>query len=200
GERGRLLLARALAAPSNLLVLDEPTNDLDLETLDLLEEMLGDYGGTVLVVSHDRDFLDRVCTSVIMSEGEGRWQEYAGGYSDMVAQRGAGVALEAVARPAAPKPPEPKPAEPPRAAPATAAARKLSFKEQHALSTLPATMERLAQEIAVLRKWLEDPGLYGRDPKGFATKTAALAEREAALAAAEEEWLRLEMLREALEG
>jgi ATP-binding cassette subfamily F protein uup len=92
GERGRLLLAKALAAPSNLLVLDEPTNDLDLETLDLLEEMLADYAGTVLVVSHDRDFLDRVCTSVIMSEGEGRWQEYAGGYSDMLAQRGEGVA------------------------------------------------------------------------------------------------------------
>jgi ATP-binding cassette subfamily F protein uup len=195
GERGRLLLARALAAPSNLLVLDEPTNDLDLETLDLLEEMLGEYGGTVLVVSHDRDFLDRVCTSVIMSEGAGRWQEYAGGYSDMVAQRGEGVAPEVAAKPAAPRP-----AEAPRTATPPAPARKLGFKEQHALNTLPATMERLAQEIGVLRKWLEDPGLYSRDPKGFATKTAALAEREAALAAAEEEWLRLEMLREELEG
>jgi ATP-binding cassette subfamily F protein uup len=195
GERGRLLLARALAAPSNLLVLDEPTNDLDLETLDLLEEMLGEYGGTVLVVSHDRDFLDRVCTSVIMNEGAGRWQEYAGGYSDMVTQRGEGVVLEA-----APKAAAPKPAEAPRTAAPAAPARKLSFKEQHALNTLPATMERLTQEIGVLRKWLEDPGLYSRDPKGFATKSAALAEREAALAAAEEEWLRLEMLREELEG
>ncbi len=88
GERGRLMLARALALPSNLLVLDEPTNDLDLETLDLLQDMLADYPGTVVVVSHDRDFLDRVSTSVINAEGQGRWIEYAGGYSDMVAQRG----------------------------------------------------------------------------------------------------------------
>ena len=98
GERGRLMLARALAKPSNLLVLDEPTNDLDLETLDLLEEMLADYPGTVLLVSHDRDFLDRVCTRVIVAEGDGRWQEYAGGYSDMVAQRGAGVEARVVER------------------------------------------------------------------------------------------------------
>jgi ATP-binding cassette subfamily F protein uup len=193
GERGRLLLARALAAPSNLLVLDEPTNDLDLETLDLLEEMLGDYGGTVLVVSHDRDFLDRVCTSVIMSEGEGRWQEYAGGYTDMLAQRGAGVAAREVTRAPRAAPAAPKPS-------AAAPAKKLSFKEQHALNTLPATMEKLGAEITVLRNWLADPDLYSRDPKGFAARTAALAEREAALAAAEEEWLRLEMLREELEG
>ncbi len=94
GERGRLMLARALAMPSNFLVLDEPTNDLDLETLDLLEEMLADYAGTVILVSHDRDFLDRVVTSVIVPEGDGRWTEYAGGYSDMVAQRGAGVSRD----------------------------------------------------------------------------------------------------------
>ena len=91
GERGRLLLARALAQPSNLMVLDEPTNDLDLETLDLLQEMLAAYPGTLILVSHDRDFLDRTVTSVIAFEGEGKWIEYAGGYSDMVAQRGAGV-------------------------------------------------------------------------------------------------------------
>ncbi len=97
GERGRLLLARALAQPSNLLVLDEPTNDLDLETLDLLEEMLADYPGTLIVVSHDRDFLDRVATSVLMSEGNGRWLEYAGGYSDMVTQRGEGVQARSAA-------------------------------------------------------------------------------------------------------
>ena len=90
GERGRLILARELAKPSNLLVLDEPTNDLDLETLDMLQEMLADYPGTILLVSHDRDFLDRVATSVLMAEGDGKWTEYAGGYSDMVAQRGAG--------------------------------------------------------------------------------------------------------------
>ena len=89
GERGRLMLARALAKPSNVLVLDEPTNDLDLETLDVLEEMLGDYAGTVILISHDRDFLDRVVNAVIVPEGDGRWVEYAGGYSDMLAQRGA---------------------------------------------------------------------------------------------------------------
>ena len=92
GERGRLMLARALAKPSNLLVLDEPTNDLDLETLDVLEEMIGDYAGTVILISHDRDFLDRTVNAVILSEGEGRWTEYAGGYTDMLAQRGQAVA------------------------------------------------------------------------------------------------------------
>ena len=92
GERGRLMLARALARPSNLMVLDEPTNDLDIETLDLLQELLSDYAGTILIVSHDRDFLDRVATSVIAAEGDGRWVEYSGGYSDMVAQRGYGLA------------------------------------------------------------------------------------------------------------
>jgi ATP-binding cassette subfamily F protein uup len=194
GERGRLLLARALAAPSNLLVLDEPTNDLDLETLDLLEEMLADYAGTVLLVSHDRDFLDRVCTGIIMAEGEGRWQDYAGGYSDMLAQRGEGVAARSAAK-------APRESAAPRAASAAPApARKMSFKDQHALTTLPATMEKLQKEIGVLRSWLADPGLYARDPRGFTQRTEALAEREAALAAAEEEWLRLEMLRESLEA
>ncbi len=101
GERGRLMLARALASPANLLVLDEPTNDLDLETLDLLQEMLTDFPGTVILVSHDRDFLDRVCTSVLVSEGAGRWIEYAGGYSDMVMQRGAGVSARTVEKPKA---------------------------------------------------------------------------------------------------
>src|SRR5213075_491616 len=94
GERGRLMLARALAKPSNVLVLDEPTNDLDLETLDVLEEMLGDYAGTVILISHDRDFLDRVVNAVIVPEGRGRWVEYAGGYTDMLAQRGADLTRE----------------------------------------------------------------------------------------------------------
>ena len=97
GERGRLMLARALAQPSNLMVLDEPTNDLDLETLELLQELLGDYPGTILIVSHDRDFLDRIATSVIVGEGGGRWREYAGGYSDLVAQRGYGLSGAPVA-------------------------------------------------------------------------------------------------------
>jgi ATP-binding cassette subfamily F protein uup len=194
GERGRLMLARALARPSNLLVLDEPTNDLDLETLDLLEELLAEYPGTVLVVSHDRDFLDRVCTSVIVSEGEGSWQEYAGGYSDMLAQRGRGVEAKAAAvveRPA-------KVAT--AAAPAPAAKRKLSFKQQHALQSLPGRMEALQAEIAQLRTALAAPGLYARDRARFERFSAALTEKEAALVAAEEEWLELEMLREEIEA
>ncbi len=195
GERGRLMLARAFARPSNLLVLDEPTNDLDLETLDLLEELLADYGGTVLVVSHDRDFLDRVCTSVIVAEGEGCWQEYAGGYADMLAQRGRGVE----AKPAAPAPrPAPRPASP--AAPALAPRRRLSFKQQHALETLPARMEALQSEIATIRTALAAPDLYTRDRARFDRFTTALAAKEAELAAAEEEWLELELLREEIEA
>ncbi|MDB5415200.1 MAG: elongation factor 3 [Rubritepida sp.] len=191
GERGRLLLACALAAPSNLLVLDEPTNDLDLETLDLLEDMLADYAGTVLLVSHDRDFLDRVCTGIIMSEGNGRWQDYAGGYSDMLAQRGEGVAARSAA-------PSPRDRQGPRGVPIVGGGggKRLTFKDQHALNTLPATMEKLQKEIDVLQNWLADPGLYTRDPKGYEQRTAALAERHAALEAAGEEWLRLELLKE----
>ncbi|MBY0337444.1 MAG: ABC-F family ATP-binding cassette domain-containing protein [Acetobacteraceae bacterium] len=197
GERGRLLLAMALARPSNLLVLDEPTNDLDLETLDLLQEMLADYEGTVLVVSHDRDFLDRVATNVIAFEGDGRWEDYAGGYSDMVAQRGHGVRARAeAAAPAARAEAAPKPA----AAPAPAAKRRLSPKEQHALRTLPARIERLTAGIAKLRAALEDPGFYARDPAGFARAGTTLGAAEAELAAAEDEWLELELLRAEIEG
>src|SRR5207248_9928147 len=125
GERGRLTLARALAKPSNLLVLDEPTNDLDLETLDLLEEMIDDYPGTVLLVSHDRDFLDRTVSAVVVAEGGGRWNVYAGGYSDMVAQRGQGVVAK-VAK-TEPKAPRERP-EPSLAAPKA----RLTFKDKHA--------------------------------------------------------------------
>jgi ATP-binding cassette subfamily F protein uup len=195
GERGRLALARALALPSNFLVLDEPTNDLDLETLDLLQEMLGDYPGTVLVVSHDRDFLDRVATSVIVAEGDGRWTEYAGGYADMVAQRGAGVAArapEARTGPAPAKAPAPPVAPPVR--------QKLSFKDKHALETLPGVISALEQEIAALHETLADPRLYASDPKAFAEKSRRLEASTAARAAAEEQWLELEIRREALEG
>ena len=198
GERGRLLLARALARPSNLLVLDEPTNDLDLETLDLLQELLADYAGTVLVVSHDRDFLDRVATSVIVAEGDGRWQEYAGGYSDMVAQRGRGV--EALAGPSvAPR----RRAEAARRAQpgGRAAAKRLSPQaDQHALQTLPARMEPLGKRDRAAAPGAGRPGLYARDRRRLRRVTAALAEKEAARAAAEEEWLGLEMLREELEA
>lgn len=194
GERGRLVLARALAAPSNLLVLDEPTNDLDLETLDLLQEMLADYPGTVIVVSHDRDFLDRVATSVLMAEGGGRFIEYAGGYTDMVAQRGGGVTAKA-REPAAKTA---KASIAPRA-PATER-RKLSFKEKHALETLPAQITALEREIHVLQERVSGEGFYSRDPKGFTAATAKLGELHATLAASEERWLELEMLRESLEG
>ncbi|MGF1641223.1 MAG: ABC-F family ATP-binding cassette domain-containing protein [Rhodospirillales bacterium] len=195
GERGRLMLARALARPSNLLVLDEPTNDLDLETLDLLQEMLADYPGTVLLVSHDRDFLDRVVTSVIAAEGGGRWIEYAGGYSDMLAQRRAGPAAKAPPRTPRPKA-ERRTGEPP----AAAAGRKLSFKEQHAHRTLPAKIAALEAEIARLQAVLADPGLYARDPAAFAAAASTLDAAAAELAAAEDAWLVLELRREALEG
>ncbi|MBO1076797.1 ATP-binding cassette domain-containing protein [Roseomonas marmotae] len=195
GERGRLLLARAFATPSNLLVLDEPTNDLDLETLDLLQEQIAEYSGTVIVVSHDRDFLDRVATNVIAWEGEGRWQDYAGGYSDMVAQRGHGVrAREDAARKQAPAPAA-------KSAPAAAPSRKkLSFKDQHELDTLPARMRKLEAEAAKLKEILADPGLYARDRARFDKATELLARTETALAEAEERWLELEMLREEAES
>jgi ATP-binding cassette subfamily F protein uup len=192
GERGRLLLAAALAKPSNLLILDEPTNDLDLETLDLLQEMLGDYPGTILLVSHDRDFLDRVVTSTLAFEGSGRWVEYAGGYSDMLAQRG-----EA----AVPEPARQKPAGRPAALPQTtatsSAGAKLSFKDQHELKTLTAAIEKLQAEIKKYEARLAEPGLYNKDIKAFRAATNALAEAHEKLAAAEERWLALELLREA---
>ncbi len=194
GERGRLMLARALAQPSNLLVLDEPTNDLDLETLDLLQELLCDYAGTILLVSHDRDFLDRVVTSVLMSEGQGRWIEYAGGYSDMVAQRGAGVSAPARAG-------EKRKAEKPSSVAEKASAKaRLSFKEKHALETLPARMEALRRDMGKLRALLDDPELYARDPAKFSKATEAYSKVESELGAAEEEWLELEIRREEIES
>jgi ABC transport system ATP-binding/permease protein len=197
GERGRLMLARALAKPSNLLVLDEPTNDLDLETLDVLEEMLATYAGTVILISHDRDFLDRVVNVVLAPEGDGRWTEYAGGYSDMRAQRGADLAARKAVRPRTP------PAE--KAAPAPGAAqpparRKLSFREKHALESLPKAIDALQARIKALHARLDDPALYARDPKAFAASTEELAEAQAQLVAAEEKWLELELLREEIAG
>ncbi len=194
GERGRLMLARALAQPANLLVLDEPTNDLDLETLDLLQEMLAEYPGTVLVVSHDRDFLDRVATSTIASEGDGRWVEYAGGYSDMVAQRGYGVRAGAVAAPERAKSAAPARAE------AAKKPKRLSFKDKHALEALPGRIAGLQADIARVQRVLADAGLYARDPQKFQKATLELAEAEQALTAAEEQWLMLEMLREELDA
>jgi ABC transport system ATP-binding/permease protein len=195
GERGRLMLARALAQPSNLLVLDEPTNDLDLETLDLLQELLADYPGTLLLVSHDRDFLDRVASSVVVAEGDGVWQEYAGGYTDMVAQRGAGVSGRVAAkREASSK------ASAEKTAARTPTREKMSFKEKHALEMLPKTIAALEAQKAKLRLTLDDPSFYARDPSGFAKQSEAYAKIEADIAVAEDEWLALEMRREAVEG
>src|SRR3981189_1130601 len=130
------MLARALAKASNLLVLDEPTNDLDLETLDVLEEMLGDYDGTVILISHDRDFLDRVVTSVIAPEGDGSWIEYAGGYTDMLAQRGADLKREVVKAASGVE----RETASSGSAPSTVAKRRLNFNEKHALEALPKTI------------------------------------------------------------
>jgi ATP-binding cassette subfamily F protein uup len=196
GERGRLMLARALAKPSNLLVLDEPTNDLDLETLDVLEEMLGDYEGTVILISHDRDFLDRVVTSVIAPEGDGRWIEYAGGYTDMLKQRGTDLKREAVKAGAAAA--EDK-KESKTAAPSGSSKRKLNFNEKHALETLPKTIAKLQAEIAKQQRHLDDPNLYKKDRKKFDLCSAALSTAQKELEAAEDKWLELEVLREEIE-
>ena len=194
GERGRLMLAQALAKPSNLLVLDEPTNDLDMETLDVLEDMLGDYPGTVLLISHDRDFLDRLVSGVIAPEGNGRWTEYAGGYSDMLAQRGADLTNER-RKPEAQKPA--KAAAPPSP---PAAKRRMSFKDKHALETLPKTIAGLLAKADDLQAKLADAQFYRRDRAGFEKVTTDLGETQRKLAAAEEQWLQLEILREELAG
>jgi ATP-binding cassette subfamily F protein uup len=195
GERGRLMLARALAKPSNLLVLDEPTNDLDLETLDVLEEMLGDYEGTVILISHDRDFLDRVVTSVIAPDGNGRWIEYAGGYSDMLSQRGSDLSRETVKAPAT----EEKEAKAAPASPAPATKRRLNFNEKHALETLPKAIAKLQAEIAKQQRFLDDPDLYNKNRKKFDTASDALTKAQKELAEAEDKWLELEVLREEIE-
>jgi ATP-binding cassette subfamily F protein uup len=195
GERGRLTLARALAKSSNLLVLDEPTNDLDLETLDVLEEMLGDYSGTVLLISHDRDFLDRVVNAVVVPEGNGRWTEYAGGYSDMLAQRGSDLVRAAPAPDTVKKNAETKPQRARKPA-----KRRLSPNEQHALKTLPAQIAALEASVQMLQAKLDDPALYQQDRTAFADASRALADQQAQLAAAEERWLELELLRTEIKG
>ncbi len=188
GERNRLLLARGLARPSNLLILDEPTNDLDMDTLDLLQEVLGDYDGTVLLVSHDRDFLDRLVTSTIALEGDGRAVEYAGGYSDFVRQRGEREAPDTPTAPAkaAAKPRRPK------------AVTKLSYRHQRALDELPGRIAALEEEIVSLESILADPELYGRDADAFRRAAARLEQARQERAACEDQWLEIELLRESL--
>jgi len=197
GERARLLLARVLARPANLLVLDEPTNDLDMETLELLQELVAGFAGTVILVSHDRDFLDRTVTSVIAPDGGGRWVEYAGGYSDMLAQRGGTKLEDRKARNG--QSAEPR-AEKPRAEVPKETAKKLSFKQKFALENLPKKIEAVTASIARLENNIADPAFYERDAVGFQKTIAALDKERATLAALEEEWLELEMLREELEG
>lgn len=193
GERARLLLARILAQEANLLVLDEPTNDLDVETLDLLQDMIGEFDGTVLLVSHDRDFIDRVATATLVMEGGGKVTAYAGGWSDMVAQRGE-VPFATAPTPA---PVAAKPASGAAAPPPTAKrAARLSFTQSRRLDALPAEIARLEAEIGKIEGLLSDPDLYAREPVKFAKATEMLSQRQAALAAAEEEWLTLAELAE----
>ena len=173
-------------------MLDEPTNDLDLETLDLLQEMIADYPGTVLLVSHDRDFLDRTVTSVLMAEGDGRFVEYAGGYSDMVAQRGHGDRCEGGG--------ESRQGRLGAARETTDAKRRMTFKDKHALEELPKKIAKAEAEIAALQKELFDPALYARDPKRFASLSEKLSRVQADLAESEDRWLTLEMLRAEIEG
>ena len=183
GEKASLLLAKLMARESNLLVLDEPTNDLDIETLDLLQELLDDYDGTVLLVSHDRDFLDRVATTTVAMEGNGKATVYAGGWSDYQAQKQADT-------------PAPAQSKDKMKIEAKAPQKKeksgLSFTEKHRLEALPSVIERLEGEIAKLETYLAAPDLYAKEPLKFQKATEALVERQSALSAAEEEWLILE--------
>jgi ATP-binding cassette subfamily F protein uup len=178
--------------PANVLVLDEPTNDLDMETLDLLEDILADYDGTLILVSHDRDFIDRLATSTIALDGHGRVVETPGGWGDFLSQNPGFFAAVGPAPAAAPKkaPPPPRPAAEPA---------KLSFKDQHRLKALDDLMPKLAKTIDAAEAALADPGLYARDPAGFERQSAALAKARDDLAAAEDEWLALEERREALQ-
>jgi len=156
--------------------------------------MLGDYEGTVILISHDRDFLDRVVTSVIVPEGNGRWIEYAGGYTDMLAQRGEDLAREAPDIATVEEKKETR-----AAAPSAAPKRRLNFNEKHALETLPKAIAKLQAEIAKQQKLLDDPDLYTKDRKKFDAASAAISKAHEELAAAEDRWLELEVLREEIE-
>ena len=196
GERGRLALAAALAKPSNLLVLDEPTNDLDLETLDLLEDMLASYEGTLLLVSHDRSFIDRIVTCVIATDPDyrGKWRRYVGGYDDMVTQRGCAPGLEAVLTPKAKKPATGETKKTPR----ETAKSKLSYKDKYALETLPGEISALEAQIKQHKEMLADPGLFDRDPKRFNEAAKSLEQAEQKLSNCEELWLQLAIKQETL--
>ncbi len=195
GERARLMLARVLSRPANLLILDEPTNDLDMETLDLLQELVAGFSGTVILVSHDRDFLDRTVTTVLAPERNGRWLQYAGGYSDMIAQRkGIEVAKnkteKTVSSSVSPEPQREKRTE----------KQKLSYKQKFALEKLPLEIDELHKLIGALEKEFSDPQLYMKDEKRFHELSQLLDKKRTELSKKEEEWLELEMLREEIEN
>jgi len=201
GEQARLFLARGLRQSSNLLVMDEPTNDLDLETLDLLQEMIAAYDGTVILVSHDRDFLDRTVTAVFNAEGGGHWVEYAGGYSDMKAQQ------KALARPATNDEKTGKKRDTQtdkntakQDANAAQKPAKLSYKHRYRLERLPQEMADLEAAIAKAEAVLADSALFTKDPQKFEANAAQLEASKADLAEAEDECLQLELLREAVEN
>jgi ATP-binding cassette subfamily F protein uup len=199
GERARLMLARMLAKPSNLLILDEPTNDLDIETLDLLQEIVAGYNGTVILVSHDRDFLDRTVTSTIAPAApdapDGRWIEYAGGYTDMLTQRKGAQEERRRTEKAAEK------SKSGTSSSDTPKARgKLSFKQKFALENLPKEMEKAQGEIALREKKMADPNLFTKDPATFSKLVSEMEKLREKVTKMEEEWLELEMLREEIEG
>jgi len=202
GERARLMLARILSRPTNLLILDEPTNDLDIETLDLLQEIVAGFSGTVILVSHDRDFLDRTVTSTIApanpEDPDGRWIEYAGGYSDMLIQRKGAMEERKRAEKAAEKPRAAETSS--SAADASKGKAKLSYKQKFALENLPKEMAKAEAEIAVREKKMADPTLFTKDPATFNRLAAEMEKLRESLIRMEEEWLELEMLREELEG
>ncbi|MBL4837041.1 MAG: ATP-binding cassette domain-containing protein, partial [Kordiimonadaceae bacterium] len=192
GERNRLLIAANFAKPSNLLVLDEPTNDLDMDTLDLLQEVLADYKGTILLVSHDRDFLDRVVTSSIVLEGDGTAIEYSGGYSDYKMQKAlAKKQMLAEEKESKGKvlgfTPQPK-----------KKAKKLSYKDQRALDSLPAEIESLTFRIAQMEAEISDPALYAKSPEKFQQLTKEVEAGQDELAEKEVRWLELEEMKDTL--
>jgi ABC transport system ATP-binding/permease protein len=191
GERARLILARVLARPANLLILDEPTNDLDMETLDLLQELVAGFAGTVILISHDRDFLDRTVTSIIAPEGNGKWQEYAGGYSDMILQR---KASEAEAK----KPVASVTQTVAKAAPKSS--NKFSYRQKFALETLPGKIEVATKTAATLEAKLSDGILFSKDPAQFSKIAAELDVLRSSIDAMEHEWLELEMLKSEMEA
>lgn len=193
GEKNRLMLAVALAQPSNFLVLDEPTNDLDMDTLDLLQEVLDDYAGTVLLVSHDRDFIDRVVTSVIYMPGDGTVYEHAGSYSDLLVKLSARTAVAPVKK--QPKPKTARPSVP--AAPAKTV--RLSYNQQRLLEVLPSEIEQLEKTISEISQSLSDPDLYAADPDAFNRLSTRLLELQEQKDNKETQWLELQMLKESLE-